>query len=296
MTVDARWRVWCTDAHVVALTVADLEAAVTLLVRQLSQVDAVASRFRDDSELRRLHAGRRQISPLLARLLATALQAAEETDGLVDPTLGAPLHRAGYDRTFDELPADGPAAVTLPPEQSWREVQLDGTALTLPPGVELDLGATAKAWLVDDVADVLSRRGVTALINIGGDIALAGDPPPDGWPVAVGDPGDPVQVVRLRSALATSSTHRRRWRRGGVELHHLLDPRTGRPAQAHWRTVSVTAESCVAANTASTAAVVLGPEAARWLVARGRPARLVPQTGPVVTVGGWPTGASRESS
>jgi thiamine biosynthesis lipoprotein len=88
--------------------------------------------------------------------------------------------------------------------------------------------------------------------------------------------------------LATSSTTVRRWRRGNVDLHHIVDPRTGLPARTCWRTVTVGAGSCVDANAAATAAIVWGEPAPGWLAGRGLPARLVRACGSVVTVGGWP--------
>jgi thiamine biosynthesis lipoprotein len=288
VTAGARWRAWNTDVHLLVRDDRDLPAATALLKGRMVAVDVAASRFRDDSELRGLRPGRQRVTPLLASLLRTALDAAERTDGIVDPTLGRNLRLGGYDTTFDDLPAEGPAAVLLPPRRAWQDVVLDGEWLTLPDGVELDLGATAKAWLADDVAARLTRRGVVGLVNVGGDLALAGAVPEEGWAVGVGDPGVPGQVVAVRTALATSSTGRRTWYRDGVRLHHVFDPRTGRPARPCWRTVTVAAETCVEANTASTAAVVLGPLAPEWLAAQRLPARLAPYAGPVVTAAGWP--------
>ena len=88
--------------------------------------------------------------------------------------------------------------------------------------------------------------------------------------------------------LATSSTRARRWRRGGSELHHLIDPSTGNPAAGPWRTVSVAAETCTLANTASTAAIIAGVSAVSWLRARDFAARLVAHDGAVTHVGEWP--------
>ena len=147
------------------------------------------------------------------------------------------------------------------------------TGSSCPRHVRLDLGATAKAR----AADLTARRaaetvGVGVLVELGGDIATAGPAPVDGWQVLVQDtPDDPACQVSLAAgwALATSSTVRRAWRRGGVALHHIVDPRTAAPARPVWRSATVTAPSCVEANTASTAAVVLGREAARWLAVRG---------------------------
>jgi thiamine biosynthesis lipoprotein len=287
VTAAARWRAWNTDVHLLVRSPRDLPAAAALFRERLAAVDLAASRFRADSELRALRPGTQRVSPLLASLVATALDAAERTGGIVDPTLGRSLRLGGYDRTFAELPADGPAAVLPPPAR--HEVVLDGDALTLPEGVELDLGATAKAWLADDVA---GRLDACALVNVGGDLALAGDVPDEGWPVAVGDPGTGTQAVAVTSALATSSTGRRVWRRDGVRLHHVFDPRTGRPAEPFWRTVTVAAATCVEANTASTASVVLGAFAPGWLAAQRLPARLVAYDGRVETVAGWPAEGS----
>jgi thiamine biosynthesis lipoprotein len=286
VTAAVRWRAWNTDVHLLARSPRDLPAAEALLRERLAAVDLAASRFRADSELRSLRAGTQRVTPLLAALVRTALDAAGRTDGIVDPTLGRSLRLGGYDRTFADLPAAGPAAVLPPPSARWRDVTLDGDALTLPEGVELDLGATAKAWLADDVAARLD--GVAALVNVGGDLALAGDVPEEGWSVAVGDPGTAMQAVAVTSALATSSTGRRVWHRGGVRLHHVFDPRTGRPAEPYWRTVTVAARTCVEANTASTASVVLGAFAPGWLAAQRLPARLAAYDGRVESVAGWP--------
>jgi len=101
-------------------------------------------------------------------------------------------------------------------------------------------------------------------------------------------------VVAIETgALATSSTTVRRWRRGDRILHHLVDPRTGGPVVSPWRTASVVAASCVDANTAATAAIVLGDSAIAWLDAAGLAARLVAEDGSITRVGGWPEPARR---
>jgi thiamine biosynthesis lipoprotein len=132
------------------------------------------------------------------------------------------------------------------------------------------------------------------LVSLGGDIAMAGAAPDGGWPVLVAEdhaaPLDgPGPVVRLNGGgLATSSTTVRRWRRGGAELHHIVDPATGLPAAGRWRTASVGAATCVDANAAATAAIVWGERAPAWLAERRLPARLVATDGAVVRVAGWP--------
>ena len=165
----------------------------------------------------------------------------------------------------------------------------------MPAGVRLDLGATAKALAADRAAEQAgAAAGCGVLVSLGGDMATAGEPPAAGWPVRVTDwhaaPLDADgQTVRLPGgALATSSTTVRRWARGGEQLHHVLDPRTGRPAAVVWRTVSVAAATCVDANIASTASVIRGERSPSWLESVGLPARLVRQDGSVVRAAGWP--------
>jgi FAD:protein FMN transferase len=166
-------------------------------------------------------------------------------------------------------------------------------AVRLPRGVRLDLGATAKALGADRaaVAAASGGPGVGLLVNLGGDIATAGPAPSGGWRVRVADDhraaaDAPSQTIAIRSGgLATSSTTVRRW---GAGAHHIIDPRTGLPAVSRWRTVSVAAATCVDANIASTAAVVLGDDAPDWLSERALPARLVEHEGGVRSTAGWP--------
>jgi len=228
-----------------------------------------------------------------------ALRAARLTDGDVDPTVGAAMSAVGYDRDFEKIEPNGPPLrLTVRKVPGWREVRLDGQTLTMPAGVQLDLGATAKAWAADrSAARIAAQLGCGVLVSLGGDIAVAGPAPDGGWRIRVQDvtgapgdpPGGPYALIAIRDGgLATSSTAARRWQRGGDVLHHILDPRTGLPAEPVWRTVSVTAGSCADANAASTAAVIRGHRALGWLTQLGLPARLVDATGAVLTVAGWP--------
>ncbi|MGB8649317.1 MAG: FAD:protein FMN transferase [Mycobacteriales bacterium] len=283
-----------TYVHVLVTDPSTLPAADALVVADLDALDRACSRFRDDSELVRLAGatGPVAVSTVLAGALAAALAVAADTDGLVQPTLGRALRSVGYDRTFSTLPEDGPAAVRLPLRPDlWRDIVVDGCEVTLPAGADLDLGATAKAWAADGLADRIAALGTGVLVNLGGDIAVVGPAPEGGWPVAVTDrPGGAVlQTVALASGgLATSSTTARTWRRGGQVMHHILDPATGLPVPPVWECVTVCAPTCLAANAASTAAVVLGAEAPAWLEAAGLPALLRARTGEGVRVNGWP--------
>ena len=265
-----------------------------LLEADLDAVDLACSRFRADSELMRLGAitapavpggaATAEVSALLGEAIAVALRAARLTDGDVDPTVADAMSALGYDRDFALLPDAGPPVrLTVRAVPGWRQVGFDERSrlLTLPQGVHLDLGATAKAWAADrSAARLAGTLGCGVLVGLGGDIAVAGPPPGGGWRIRVQDvtgrPEDPAEgpaavVAITGGGLATSSTTARRWRRGGDVLHHILDPRTGLPAPVHWRTVSVAAATCVDANTASTAAIIRGPQALDWLSNLGLP-------------------------
>ena len=295
----AGWRALGTLVQLVVTDPAALPEARRLLEADLAAVDATCSRFREDSEIRSLKGGGHRISPLLAETVAVALRAARLTDGDVDPTVGAAMSAAGYDRDFRQIEPNGPPLrLTVRRVPGWREVRLDGRWLTLPEGVQLDLGATAKAWAADrSAARIAAQAGCGVLVSLGGDIAVAGPPPAEGWRIRVQDvtgpadetPEGPYALIAIRDGgLATSSTTARRWQRGGDVLHHILDPRTGLPAAPVWRTVSVAAGSCADANAASTAAVIRGRQALGWLTRLGLPSRLVDATGAVFTVAGWP--------
>ncbi len=292
----AGWSLWSTTARLVVTDPAALDAAGSLVRAELAAVERACSRFRADSELSLLRpaAGRPvEVSPLLAELVGAALAAAARTGGDVDPTVGGPLADLGYDRDIDVVPAEVPCRLVVSPAPGWRHVRLEGRRLTVPPGVRLDLGATAKAVAADRCARLVAGScGVGVLVSLGGDIATAGPGPAGGWQVLVRDrPGEPATTVRIAdgTALATSSTLGRRWTAGGRSLHHILDPRTCLPARPVWRTVSVGAPDCLAANTLSTAAVIRGERAVPWLRSLGVPARLVAADRSVVTLGGWPS-------
>lgn len=309
----ASWRAIGTSVHLIVTDLRALGPARRMLRDDLADLDAACSRFRPDAEIVALdraprgaagRAGPVRISSLLAGALAVALRAAALTDGDLDPTVGGALSAAGYDRDFALVQRDGPPVkLTVHSVPGWREIDLDEEAglLSLPAGTRLDLGATAKAWAADRAAArIAAALGCGVLVNLGGDIAVAGPAPDGGWRVRVQDvtgrpedpPPGPSAVVAVHSGgLATSSTAARRWRRGGDPLHHILDPRSGLPAPPVWRTVSVAAAACADANMASTTAIIRGEAALPWLAGLGLAARLVAESGAVVTLGGWPPDA-----
>lgn len=283
----ARLAVWPPESVGLAMTVVD---------DVLSSLDLQASRFRPDSEIswvHRAHGGPHMLSDGLAEAVRVALAAAAWTGGLADPTVGAALIGLGYDRDFAALdpdrrePAPGPV-----PAPGWQSVRLDGPLLHLPAGVLLDLGATAKGLGSDRAARAVqaaTENSGGVLVSLGGDLATGGMPPTGGWPILVADGPGPAQPVRLAcGGVATSSITCRQWRRAGQAMHHIVDPRTGVPADGPWQMVSVAAATCADANAAATAAVVAGDQAEQWLAAAGLPARLVDRDGGVCSTGGWP--------
>jgi FAD:protein FMN transferase len=296
MTSTWTGRAWSCDVRLVVEDDRALTAATEDLVALLDRVDRTASRFRADSALSiaNQRAGRPTPVPaLLVDLVGAALDAAAQTDGAVDPTLGLAMQRIGYDRDIAELVADAEEAPALDPQSDgWRGVRLHREVglLTVPVGISLDLGATAKAWTADHAARTLAERYRTGvLVELGGDLAVAGDRP-GGWCIQVAErAGGDGQLVTVHSGgLTTSTTTVRRWTRGGRPMHHIVDPATGRPADGPWRTVSVAASSAFAANVASTAAIVRGADAVAWLTGRGLAARLVGVDGSITTTPGWP--------
>jgi len=308
----ASWQALGTGVQVTVTEGRQLAAARAMLEADLAAVDLACSRFRPDSEIVALDrvtgGGPAEVSPLLAEAIAVALRAARLTDGDVDPTVGAAMNAVGYDRDFSLVAREGPAVkLTVRTIPGWRQVEFDEQArlLRLPPGVRLDLGATAKAWAADRAATrIAAATGGGVLVSLGGDVAVSGRAPDGGWRIRVQDvsgrpedpPTGPSAVVAIRTGgLATSSTAARRWRRGGDILHHILDPRTGLPAAVVWRTVSVAAATCTDANIASTAAIIRGRAAPAWLTELGLPSRLVDEAGRVHTVAGWPTEAGDAS-
>jgi len=305
MSHSSSWPAIGTTAEVFVTEESELLSARSIVEDELAAIDLACSRFRDDSELAHVNGspGRWvEVSPLFVEATETALGAARTTAGDVDPTVGKALRVAGYDRDFAELPALRTGRVRFSPAPGWRLVQVDRRrpAVRVPRGLELDFGATAKALAADRAAKACAaalRGGV--LVNLGGDIAVAGPAPDGGWPVRVTDdheaafdaPGQTVSIVS--GGLATSSVSLRRWANGSSgSLHHIIDPASGRPAAEFWRTVSVAAANCVAANIASTAAIVRGASALPWLDSLKLPARLVAPDGVVAHVANWPVEAA----
>jgi FAD:protein FMN transferase len=246
--------------------------------RRFDEADRRFSRFRADSELRWVNAraGRpTHLSEPFAATLRVALEMAAATTGLVEPTVGAAIEAAGYDRDFAALRDDRRPA-TAAPAGRWQEIVLQGRTLTMPRGCVLDLNGVVKAATADAAARLLPGRG---FVSAGGDVATR-----DGVDLAL-PAGGAVRLVK--GGMATSGCSLRRWRRGGVWQHHLIDPATGAPARSPWVEVTACGETCLAADIAAKAAFLRGHAGPAWLDERGIPGRFVAASGPVTLTTGW---------
>lgn len=285
-----------TRCSVVVTDPSALLPAVSIARDELNALDAAASRFRADSELSRINALAEfgeltsPISPLLQDYLNAALRVARLTQGLVDPTVGQAIIAAGYDDDIDRVRGTRRRSLPTAPAPGWQELALTNESLRLPRRCVIDLGASAKAHAADRIVARL-RRFLPGgfLVDLGGDIAVAGLGPEGGWHIGVeAADGARLQSIRVRDAgVATSSTTLRSWITDAGAAHHIIDPRTGRVAVPAWSQVSVVADTSLEANAWSTAAIVLGDVAPDWLEARNVIARLDHADG-VRFTGAWP--------
>ena len=292
-----------TTATVVVADGSDTAAdwAASMLRTETDLLDRTCSRFREDSELAHLHrqAGRvTAVSPLLFDALEVAVGVAEKTGGAVDPTVGNAMVALGYDRDFELIVGNSVrVSDTVLPAPGYGCIELDIAAGTvrIPRGVQLDLGSSAKALGADRAAaHIAEKLGLGVLVSIGGDVAVSGQPPSDGWPVGIAldsavSPDETGHRVAIsQGGLASSGPGVRSWKLGAEPVHHIIDPATGFSSSSFWALVSACGASCVDANSLSTAAIVWGQEATERLRPFGQAVRLVRQDGVVFTLGGWP--------
>ncbi len=249
---------------------------IDAIERLFAERDSIFSRFIASSELNRVNAAAGRavlVSGVFADALRAALRAAEETDGMVDPTLGTALAAAGYTRDSGDLVSDpqppGPAA-------GPGALAVIGRVVRASREVTLDLNGVVKAMAVDDAVALLSGDGWVAA---GGDLAARGS-------VTIALPGGGAAELRS-GALATSGRSKRWWLRDGQTQHHLIDARTGRPSVTPWTDVTACGATCLAADIAAKAGFLHGVDGPAWLTARGIPARFVSEDGEVVTNDAW---------
>jgi len=282
----------------------DLQRGEEMVKTLFADWEQTLSRFLPESELSRLNrfAGNAvMVSELLFTVLCEALAAARATGGLYDPTLLNQLVQIGYDRTFDELPAALPAAErAISPGGRWRDVHVNHSLrlVTLPAGIGVDFGGIAKGMAVDTALEELRLEGIQpALVNAGGDLAVFGVPPREQqWSLEIQGKTRSWVIPFRHGALATSGIARRFWRQGTRVRHHLIDPRTGLPAQSGLWSVTVAAARCEQAEVAAKVAFLLGVEqGSEFLRCHALSGLLVREDGTWTAVGSWPRKAMLQS-
>ena len=267
------------------------DAALDTAEAEFHRLEALLSRFRPDSELARLNAsGSVDAGPDLLRVVELSLEAHKGSDGRFDPTVHDAVVAAGYDRSFELLAADHSDLPASPPGRPCPRARLDGgfgvhvtgKRIELDPDVRLDLGGIGKGYAAESAAALLATAGA-CLVNAGGDVATRGG----SWPIGVETSGEPLTLeLAGGNALATSGRDRRRWQRDGRELHHLIDPRTGEPADSDLLRVTVVAYDATAAEVAAKGLFLLGSiGAVAEADAAGTPAVLVTRDGRTILAG-----------
>ena len=238
--------------------------------RLFCSMDRRLSRFNPESELSSFNqsSGSVVASPILYAVLEVALWAAQVTGGLFDPTILPDLEHAGYRQSFEYV-AGSDTQNDDPPQARFgrfRTLTLSpaGYVVDKPDDVKVDLGGIGKGWTVDRAADRLQGLG-SFLVNAGGDLYAYGAPPQEaGWQVVIPHPlagNETIATLRVRDrAIATSSIVRRRWQRGRQRFHHLIDPRTARPAKTNIVSVTVISSRVALAEVLAKTALILGSQ------------------------------------
>ena len=257
------------------------------ITKLFEERDATFSRFRSDSELTRVNATAGTavaVSPVFLLAVSAALDAARTTGGLVDPTLGAAIIAAGYDRDFDDL-VPNPRVLEPAPRTDWRQIRVGPGVLFRPTGTVLDLNGVVKSMTVDTAASLLGAPG---FVSAGGDLATHRSP------VTIALPGG--GAVTLESGgIATSGTATRRWLQDGCMYHHLIDPSTGLPSSSPWTYVTAVGRDCLSADIAAKAGFLLGDDGPGWLDTHRVAARFVAD-GRVVENACWAHSLVREQT
>jgi len=256
---------------------AEAEAALELVPLWFENWEQTFSRFRQDSELNRVNNTDAPIQPsnLFWQVLIEAQQAYELSAGIVSPLVLSALEAAGYDRSFEQLDSSINLSAQLEDltiHSSFDHIQLDPQqhSIHLPPGARLDFGGIAKGWAAQAAMQRLAQWG-PSLVDAGGDIAISSPPISiPHWPIAVADPfssPEPLMLLAIeQGAVATSGRDYRRWTHQDQPQHHLIDPRTMRPAETDILTVTVIAPDLLIAEMAAKTSLILGKEAGlAWL-------------------------------
>ncbi len=244
----------------------------------IEQSEQRFSRFLYDSELNTLNRSAGtwfQASPEMMEVITSAMECHIATDGLFNPAILPNLKVAGYTRSMDEIRsygADKTTALHSKAALAFESIQLDTaqSRILLPAEMQIDLGGIAKGWIAEKAARILAEHSSACVVNAGGDMFLIGHPNGKSWEVVLEDPLDQhhdlLMLLVEDGAVATSSTTKRIWTQGEQVRHHLIDPRSGKPAQSCWLSVTVFAPHAIQAETFAKALLIAGPEGAQTLL------------------------------
>lgn len=246
------------------------------------QLEARFTRFDEQSELCDLNRSGGDwyiASAEMFEVVQLAYKAYRDTAGLFNPAVLAALEYAGYDQSIEVRDPGSARSLAMEktaiviPDFAGTRFDRPQQGILLPAGLRLDLGGIAKGWIAEQAALLLRQYSDACVIDAGGDL-FAIDSPAGGepWSIGLEDPFDPTRdlaVLHIHSgAVATSAVTRRRWQVGGQEYHHIIDPRTGLPAEAFWASVSVTADHTADAEVLAKALLIAGPAGAPALLSR----------------------------
>ena len=236
------------------------------------------TRFSENSELSQLNRTSGtwfHASPDLLTVISLAQNYVEQTQGLFDPSILPDLKRIGYDRTMDLIRAEG--VFSLPSPSPRQRTPFDGviirpdeSLICLPSGMSLDLGGIAKGWIAEQASKILAKYSPACGVNAGGDMYLVGLPEGmESWPVDMDDPRSPGETLAMLNippgGVATSSITKRVWKQGEKQRHHLIDPRTGEPAETDWLSVTVIAAHTDMCEVFAKALLIAEPKEAQMI-------------------------------
>lgn len=290
-------RVPAMGGHATLTIVGGPAGLLDALLVELERLERLWSRFRVDSDLSRLNLSDGapvRVDAATVGLLRVMGEAVAEAEGAFDPTMLPALVDAGYATSMVDPTR---STVLLPVARaggSFRDIVVDGYEVTLPAGLTLDSGGIGKGYAADRLCSLARARGADgAMVEIAGDLVVFGEAPqPGAWVIGIEDPLDParhVATVRLRAgAVATSGTRKRRWVQGGVERHHLIDPRTRISSRSDIHSVSVIAGSGARAEALTKYAFVHSiAETLDWLPTRHAAGLIVTADGALHPTSTW---------
>jgi thiamine biosynthesis lipoprotein len=246
----------------------------------IEQSEQRFTRFKETSELSALNRSAGTWFPVSSEmldLLLLALECHQATNGIFDPSILPDLQAVGYTTSFDQLLEQGVdripniLAPTSKSPFSAMEVDTAQKRVRLPRDMQIDLGGIAKGWIAEKAAHLMANDSAACGVNAGGDMFLIGRPQRrTHWEVALEDPRNPVQDLMTLlvegGAVATSSVVKRSWKQGSIKRHHLIDPRTGEPADTPWLSVTVFAPQAVLAETFAKSILIAGLDGAQTLL------------------------------